>query len=91
MQLVFNNVYREGAADTGTNRHNLKTGINIPSDIMAEVDRKIDDGLANSGQLRHSTYANTGTAGTYAECAVAASNVWLATTPFSNCGAAMLF
>ena len=61
VQLIFDGVYREAAADTGNSRHNLKTGINIPSDIMAEVDRKIDDGVANTGQLRHSTYNSGGT------------------------------
>ncbi len=87
LQLIFDNVYRDGATDTGTARHNLKTGINIPSDIMAEVDRKVDDGLANTGQLRHSTY-NSG--GTFANC-TGTGGVWLSTTQFANCGAAMLF
>lgn len=90
MQLIFDNVYREGGADTGATRHNLKTGNNIPSDIMAEMDRKVDDGLANAGQVRHSTYAGAGTAGTFAEC-TGTGGVWLSTTQFANCGAALLF
>ena len=87
VQLIFDNVYREAAADTGSVRHNLKTGINVPSDIMAEVDCKVDDGLANTGQLRHSTY-NSG--GTFANC-TGTGGVWLSTTQFANCGAALLF
>lgn len=86
IQLIFDNVYREAAADTGTARHNMKTGNNIPSDIMAEVDRKVDDGIANTGALRHSTFGTT----TYATC-TGAGGVWLATTPFANCGGAVLF
>jgi prepilin-type N-terminal cleavage/methylation domain-containing protein len=87
IQLIFDNVYREGTADTGSTRHNLKTGINIPSDIMAEVDRKIDDGLADRGQMRHSTF-NSG--GTFANC-TGTGGVWLSTTQFANCGASLLF
>ena len=87
VQLIYDNVYRDAAADTGNTRHNLKTGNNIPSDILAEVDRKVDDGLANTGQLRHSTFGTT----TYATCAVAATNAWQSQTPVANCGAATLF
>jgi prepilin-type N-terminal cleavage/methylation domain-containing protein len=86
-QMIFDNVYREAGADTGTNRHNLKTGNNIPSDILAEVDRKIDDGLANTGQFRHSTFGTT----TYANCADAGNNGWQSQTPNANCGGATLF
>jgi prepilin-type N-terminal cleavage/methylation domain-containing protein len=89
VQLIFDATYRDLASDAGSgnSRHNLKTGNNIPSDILAEVDRKIDDGLANAGQLRHSTFNGP----TYATCAVAATNLWQAQTPFANCGAASLF
>lgn len=93
IQLIFDNTFQEGggAAPAGSARHNLKTGPNIPSDIMAEVDRKVDDGLASSGQLRHSTFAVApATAGAYASC-TGAGNVWLSTTQFANCGAALLF
>jgi len=86
IQLIFDNVYREGAADTGNPRHNLKTGNNIPSDILAEVDRKIDDGLASAGQFRHSTFGTT----TYATC-TGTANVWQSTSPFANCGGVSLF
>lgn len=87
MQLIFDNVYRDNAADTGPIRHNLKTGANVASDLLAEVDRKIDDGLANAGQFRHSTF---GSASAFATCANA-SNGWQSTTPVANCGATSLF
>ena len=89
VQLIYDATYRDAASDVGSgnSRHNLKTGNNIPSDILAEVDRKVDDGLANGGQLRHSTFGAT----TYANCAVAATNVWASQTPNANCGAATLF
>lgn len=91
IELEFDNTYRElnnGGADTGTARHNLKTGGNIPSDIMAEVDRKVDDGLAGTGQFRQSTF---GSAGTYATCTIAATGAWQSATPVADCGGALLF
>jgi prepilin-type N-terminal cleavage/methylation domain-containing protein len=86
-QLIYDDMYRDANADTGTSRHNLKTGNNVPSDILAEVDRKSDDGLANAGQFRHSTFGTT----TYANCAVAATNTWQSQGPVANCGGATLF
>ena len=88
VQLIFDDVYRDLAADAGTARHNLKTGNNIPSDILAEVDRKIDDGLVNIGQFRHSVLG--GGTNTWANCATAA-NAWQSQVPFANCGGANLF
>ena len=88
VQLIYDATYRDAASDVGSgnSRHNLKTGNNIPSDILAEVDRKIDDGLANGGQLRHSTFGTT----TFATCATG-TNTWQSQTPVANCGATSLF
>jgi prepilin-type N-terminal cleavage/methylation domain-containing protein len=69
-------------------RHNLKTGNDIPSDVLAEVDRKIDDGNALTGTFRGSTYT-TGAA-TDAACWNAAG-IWSSTASISNCGGAMVF
>ena len=47
---------------TGTarpNRLQIHTGPRIPSNILAEVDRKIDDGLANSGDMVFNRYDPT--------------------------------
>jgi prepilin-type N-terminal cleavage/methylation domain-containing protein len=88
-QLILDGVYRDLAADAGTPRHNLKTGNNIPSDILAEVDRKVDDGLANGGQFRHSVFGTIPPV-YVASCATAA-NAWQSQTPVQNCGGASLF
>ena len=85
LQLIYDTVY----AGTATARHNLKSGNQIPSDILAEVDRKVDDGNANTGAFRASTYT-TGAA-TDATCFVAASGLWASQTPAANCGGASLF
>lgn len=84
-QLIFDNVYQDAAP---VNRHNLKTGANIPSDILAEVDRKVDDGLGNAGQFRYSTF---GSAAAAASCFDTSSGAWQSATPNANCGGATLF
>jgi len=86
IQLIFDAVYQDAAP---TNRHNLKTGANIPSDILAEVDRKVDDGLGTAGQLRYSTFG--GAAAGSGTCYIAATGAWQSATPNSNCGGALLF
>ena len=83
VQLIFDNVYQDA---TPTTRHNLKTGASIPSDILAEVDRKIDDGLANGGQFRFSSFG-----GAAPGCFDAGTGAWQAATPNSNCGATTLY
>jgi len=59
LQLVFDGAY--GSA-TSAQRHNLKTGAQIPVEIIAEVDRKIDDGRPFSGSFQFSTYRGNGAA-----------------------------
>jgi prepilin-type N-terminal cleavage/methylation domain-containing protein len=86
IQLIFDNAYQDPG--TASARHNLKTGANIPSDILAEVDRKIDDGLATNGQLRFSTFngvVNTG------NICFTAAGAWQSAVPQANCGGAILF
>jgi len=88
MQVINDAVY-EGNA--GVSKLNVKTGNQIPSDIMGEIDRKVDDGLANSGSFRFSTYA-IGTAPTATTCFTAGTGQWVATgTIDTNCGGASLF
>lgn len=91
MQLIFDDVYQGTAATPATARHNLKTGPNIPVDILAEIDRKIDDGRADTGSMRFSAYAAGGTAPVANTCFNAATGAWLAGTGQTNCGAAILF
>ena len=92
LQIIFDAVYHDPAATPGA-RHNLKTGSQIPSDLLGEIDRKVDDGVAIGGVFRHSTYdPGGGGTNTVANCVNAgAGNVWQAVTPFANCGGATLF
>lgn len=89
VQLIFDGAYQDGSNASGSNRHNLKTGNNIPSDILAEVDRKVDDGLANAGQFRFSAFGTPSPAAT--DCFTAATGAWQSATPNANCGATTLF
>ncbi len=95
MELAYSNDYADanGTTPAGTSRHILKIGAGIPSDILAEVDRKIDDGRADQGSFRYSLNHNNGTttgADSYADC-TNGSNLWKTQTVDPNCGAAILF
>jgi prepilin-type N-terminal cleavage/methylation domain-containing protein len=94
LQMIYDNVYDPAASGV---RHNLKTGNQIPSDILAEVDRKIDDGVGSGGSFRFSAYpgqsAGGGTApvGSGTCYLAAAPNNWISNNPVPNCGGASLF
>ena len=91
IQLIYDNVYGTG---TPTTRHNLKTGPQVPVEIAAEVDRKVDDGAPYTGSFQFSTYAATLSSGpTAAKCVAgsAAPFTWAANTGETNCGGATLF
>jgi prepilin-type N-terminal cleavage/methylation domain-containing protein len=88
LQLHYDALY---AASGGMPRLNLKTGNQIPARILAEIDRKIDDGRANSGQFRFSTYDGGGGPPTDGRCYDPQSGLWRAAENEANCGAAALF
>lgn len=79
------------AGSGGAPRLNLKTGNQVPARILAEIDRKLDDGRANSGQFRFSAYDGGGGAPAEARCYDARSGLWRAAENETNCGATLLF
>jgi prepilin-type N-terminal cleavage/methylation domain-containing protein len=89
IQLINDNVYGPGG---GAVRHNIKTGNQIPSDILSEIDRKIDDGNPVGGVFQFSPY-NGGAGGT-APTGGAANTCYNVTTwtvpAVTNCGGASL-
>ena len=92
LRIIYDNAYGAGG---GALRHNLKSGNQIPSDLMAEIDRKIDDGNPVGGTFQFSTYDGGG-AGGVAPVGGAANQcyvgtVWSSATIDSNCGAVSLF
>lgn len=68
-------------------QHNLKTGSQVPAEILAEVDRKVDDGNALTGTVRAQTAGGVST--TTTEC-YDAGGLWMSASGGANCGAATL-
>ena len=94
LRVIYDKVYGNIGGDPAR-RHNLKTGNQIPSDLMAEIDRKIDDGNPIGGTFQFSTYNGGGSGGVApgAGCTITAGTVttWASTTVDTNCGGASLF
>jgi prepilin-type N-terminal cleavage/methylation domain-containing protein len=96
MQVVFDGVY--GIASGGAARHNIKTGGQVPVDIITEMDRKIDDGAPYTGGFQFSVYQGNGAAapteGAAATPACTSTNTiaatWNAINGSTNCGGASL-
>ena len=92
IQVIYDSVYGVGG---GAIRHNIKTGNQIPSDILSEIDRKIDDGNPVTGVFQFSAYpggtgASAGTAPTGGAAGTCYDGTtWTAPT-VSNCGGASL-
>ena len=98
LQMIYDNAYAVPPSAAASARHNLKTGNQIPSDILAEVDRKIDDGSATGGSFRFSAYAGgpggtapTGSGSCYTPQAIDPKEAWVSNAPVPVCGGANLF
>jgi len=99
MELVFDGIYGAGTtASPSPLRHNIKSGSQVPVDIISEMDRKIDDGAPNTGGFQFSRYQGNGAAAptdgsvTQPACTslTTAAGVWNATNGSTNCGGASL-
>lgn len=94
LELIWDANYGNPATVQPT-KHNLKTGNQIPVDILAEIDRKIDDGQPYAGALQFTSWGPQNnnpadTKQTDATC-VTAGGAWNVTGGSTNCGAASLF
>jgi prepilin-type N-terminal cleavage/methylation domain-containing protein len=99
LQIIYDGVYGGGTtAAPGPLRHNIKTGSQIPVHVLAEADRKIDDGLPNTGGFQFSRYQGNGaveptdggTAAPACTSATTAAGIWNSTNGSTNCGGASL-
>jgi len=79
LALQYDALY-QGASSAS--RHNLKTGGQVPSDILAEIDRKVDDGSPTQGSFR---------APATLVPACATTGGWVTNPPGPNCEATTLF
>lgn len=100
LQIIYDGLYGIGTAATpAPPRHNIKSGSQIPVDIITEVDRKVDDGLPNAGGFQFSRYQGNGAAaptdaGSAPPACTSAATLdanWNATNGSTNCGAANVF
>jgi prepilin-type N-terminal cleavage/methylation domain-containing protein len=89
IQLVYDDVYGL-AGSTPPQKHNLKTGGQVPVEIIAEVDRKIDDGKPLTGAFQFSAYAPSGGTPPDETICLTGGN-WNIQLADNNCGAASLF
>lgn len=96
LHLKFDNMYADINA-APPNKHTLKTGAQIPVEIIAEVDRKIDDGNGLRGAFRYSIYQGNAPGAPPAPAAAysplqCVDNVGIWFTPRGevNCGGATL-
>jgi prepilin-type N-terminal cleavage/methylation domain-containing protein len=89
LQLIYDNSYGDAGAPPAS-KHNLKTGTQVPVEIIAEVDRKIDDGRPYTGSFQFSPYTPPGgTAPDPGNCIQ--TGTWKIAGSETNCGAASLF
>jgi prepilin-type N-terminal cleavage/methylation domain-containing protein len=88
VELVYDNDYGDTASPP-TSRHNLKTGNEVPVEIVAEVDRKIDDGKPFAGAFQFSGFAGGGGTPPLDIDCVDAGN-WFISNSITNCGGASL-
>ena len=94
LQIVFDGRY--GMNDGGTQRHNLKTGNQMPVTVLMELDRKVDDGKPYRGTVQFSTYQGNSsvspTEGGPAACTTAIDSEaeWNLLGENTNCGATTL-
>jgi prepilin-type N-terminal cleavage/methylation domain-containing protein len=88
LELVFDNNW--GPVGNAVSKHHLNTGGLLPVEILAEVDRKIDDGRPYSGAFQFTAYALAGDVPPDpATCVTGAE--WNIGGGDGNCGGASLF
>ena len=91
VELMHDGIYGAGTTTTPSAvRPNLKTGPRIPVEIIAEVDRKVDDGLPLGGSFQMSGHG-TPAPDTGCTTGTAPALTWAATAGIANCGGATLF
>ena len=94
LQIAFDGRYGIGSASVP--HHNLKTGPLLPVEVIAELDRKTDDGKPYDGVMQFSDFAANGAPGPAeggpAACtpATQAGAPWNIASGSANCGAALV-
>jgi prepilin-type N-terminal cleavage/methylation domain-containing protein len=94
---AFITVVHDGAYGAGAQavRPNFKTGNRIPVEILAEIDRKVDDGLPDRGSFQRFDLAGGGVDAADPLCTAdpggGQPRRWAAEDGIANCAGAMIF
>ncbi len=80
LQIIYDINYSDAVAAPPA-KFNIKTGGNVPSSVLAELDRKVDDGNALTGAFRNAPNYD----GATTTCLTAA-NVYNAAADIKSCG-----
>jgi prepilin-type N-terminal cleavage/methylation domain-containing protein len=88
--LTFDQDFGDTAANPPNAAMNIKTGGNIPSGTLAELDRKVDDGIAGTGSFRIVPVWDAVTATCYTGALGNASLTYAAATDIKTCGGASI-
>ena len=88
--LTTDSDYGDAANSMPAARMNIKSGGNVPPGIIAELDRKLDDGLAGNGDYRVAPGWNGATNTCYTGSLGTTTLAYAAAAPVATCGAAVL-
>jgi prepilin-type N-terminal cleavage/methylation domain-containing protein len=90
IKLSYDDVYGDPGNPVSP-RHNLKTGPQVPVEILAEVDRKVDDGLPSAGGFQFALFGPDGGLPDEGLCLDLGEGTWDITGNQTNCGGTSLF
>ena len=90
LMLVSDSDFGDATTTTPTAMMNIKTGGNVPPSTLAELDRKLDDGLAGAGSYRVAPQWDNVTANCYTGSLGSPTLGYAAATDTKTCGAAVL-
>ena len=83
MNLNYGSMRQAAGADA----HELISGRGIPVEVIAELDRKVDDGEAGSGSMQLGAAGNGWVADDVTACQATDNNLYDLQAPSSNCAA----
>ena len=88
--LVTDSDFGDATTTTPTAVMNIKTGGNVSSGTIAELDRKLDDGIAGSGAYRIAPVWDNASASCYTGSLGASTLAYAAAADIKNCGGAAI-
>jgi prepilin-type N-terminal cleavage/methylation domain-containing protein len=88
--LVKDSDYGDAASSAPAASMNIKSGGNVSPGTIAELDRKLDDGLAGTGDYRIAPAWNNATDTCYTGSLGSTTLAYAAAAPVTTCGAAVL-